>query len=398
MISIKRALSLIESSIDRGEDEFFNVEKLADSLGMTSRHLRRLFQEHLGASPIEIITTQKLHLAKKLILETALPLSEVAHSSGFKSIRRFNEAFKKAYHSPPSEWRQQKNSGKKNDQLILSFPLRQPFDWKSILAFLIRHETHGVEKVLPDRYIRFITDKKSYGKIEISYDKKSSSLKMLLQNVNLIEIRSIISRVKSLFDLNHNPADLPKSKNISPKGIRIPGAFDAYETAISIILGQLISTDQARAKMKSLVLKYGILISKSPDEVYLFPTPNKLKNAQLEELGMTRHKANAIRELSRLIDEKNLVLDHSVDLDETKSLLLKIKGIGAWTTEMIAMRCLGDSDAYPKKDLIVMRAIEAGLVNEEEWSSQRAYLTHILWREYGKKLSKLYAKKSQEIS
>lgn len=187
-------------------------------------------------------------------------------------------------------------------------------------------------------------------------------------------------------------------KNISPKGIRIPGAIDAYETAISIILGQLISTDQARAKMKSLVLKYGILISKSPDEVYLFPTPNKLKNAQLEELGMTRHKANAIRELSRLIDEKNLVLDHSVDLDKTKSLLLKIKGIGAWTTEMIAMRCLGDSDAYPKKDLIVMRAIEAGLVNEEEWSSQRAYLTHILWREYGKKLSKLYAKKSQEIS
>ncbi len=395
-ISVKRALSLIESSINRGEDETFNVEALAESLGMTSRHLRRLFHEHLGASPIEIITTHKLHLAKKLVQETSLSISEIALSAGFKSIRRFNEAFKNYYRSSPSEWRGKRKSVKSGKQLELGLMVRSPFDWKSILAFLGRHETYGVEKVYDDRYVRFIPQKNNYAKIEISYDQKNSSLNLSLSGVELTEIRSLINRIKQLFDVNHNPNDLPKSKRIPPKGIRIPGAFDTYETAVSIILGQLVSTEQAKAKMKSLMLKYGHPVASSPEEVYFFPTPGKLKTAALEELGMTRYKANAIRELSRLIDEEGLQLDQSADINETKKRLLNIKGIGPWTAEMIAMRCLGDSDAYPKKDLIIMRALEAGLVDEEEWSSLKAYLTHILWREYGKSLSKAYTKKSQK--
>jgi AraC family transcriptional regulator of adaptative response / DNA-3-methyladenine glycosylase II len=254
------------------------------------------------------------------------------------------------------------------------------------MAFLGRHETYGLEEVTPDAFIRFLPIKGGYGTLKVTYEEKKSALKVELTDLPLIQIRSLLVKIKALFDVEHNPRDIPKSA----KGIRIPGAFDSFETAVSIILGQLVSTAMAKAKMKELVLKYGKKISaaKTPKEVYLFPSPLILKDAPLEELGMTRHKANAIRELSRLVSLGDLNLTPSSDLELTKEKLLAVKGIGPWTVEMIAKRCLADANAYPKKDLIIARAIESGLVDEEEWSSSKAYLTHILWREYGKSLSK----------
>ena len=163
----------------------------------------------------------------------------------------------------------------------------------------------------------------------MSYEARKSALKLELTNIPLMMARPLISSLKSLFDTEHNPNDLPKSKKVNANGIRIPGSFDNYETAVSIILGQLVSTVQAKAKMKELVLKYGKKISKKTEEkdVYIFPSPTLLKEARLEELGMTRHKANAIRELSRLVESKELVISKTSDLEETRKKLLAIKGL-----------------------------------------------------------------------
>lgn len=390
-VSISRALKIIDEAISENTIEDFNVSILADKLGMTDRHLRRLFEEHLGASPIEIITTKKLHLARKLVMETNRPLSEIALVSGFKSIRRFNEAFKQFYHFSPGLLRKKESKSSYKDQVVLHLMLRAPYDWNSVLAFLARHETYGLEAVNENSFIRYIAHEKGHGNLVVTFDPKKPALRIEINQLPLSLVPSILAKVRLLFDVHHNPSDLPKSKKISPDGIRIPGAFENYETAVSIILGQLVSTVQAKAKMKDLVLKYGKKISgNNPVEVYHFPTPAKLKKAPLEELGMTRHKANAIRELSRLVDEEGLLLSSSVDLESTRETLLAVKGIGPWTVEMIAMRCLGDTNAYPKKDLIIARAIESGFVDEESWSTSKAYLTHMLWREYGKSLSKAH--------
>lgn len=393
-VSVGRALRLIDEAITASSDEELSVQTLAEKLGMSDRHLRRLFEEHLGASPIEIITTKKLHFARLLVMETQGPLADIALAAGFKSVRRFNEAFKEFYNLAPSELRKEHAEKIPKDQIILHLSIRAPYDWASIMAFLGRHETYGLEEVHPDYFLRYIPHGKGYGTLKVSYEPRKSALKLELTNIHLLMVRPLISSLKSLFDTEHNPNDLPKSKKVHANGIRIPGAFDNYETAVSIILGQLVSTVLAKAKMKDLVLKYGKKISKKSEakDVYIFPSPALLKDAKLEELGMTRHKANAIRELSRLVESKEIVISKTADLEETRKKLLAIKGIGPWTVEMIAMRCMGDTNAYPKKDLIIARAIESGLVDEDEWSSSKAYLTHILWREYGKSLSKTGSK------
>ncbi len=353
--SIWRALQIIDET--PGED--LSVENLADKLGMTDRHLRRLFDDHLGASPIEIMITRKLHLARQLISETELSISDIALSVGFRSIRRFNEAFKSLYHAPPTEYR--KGKIKTDPEILrLNVMVRTPYDWKTMMAFLDRHTTFGVELVENDTYIRFIGE----GSVTVSYS-GDGRLELSLEKIPMKDIKNVVNRIKNLFDVNHTPDLLPAKS----KGIRIPGAFDDFETAVSIIIGQLISTSQAKAKIKTLMETFGM-------------NPEVLSTAEIEKIGMTKVKAGAIRELSRLYLAGELNLSRSSDLESTRKKLLSIKGIGPWTVEMIAMRCLGDSDAFPAKELIINRVLEKKLVKEKDWETLRGYLTHYLWREY----------------
>ncbi len=351
--SVSRALKIIE--LTPGEE--LSTPLLAAKLGMTDRHLRRLFEEHLGASPVEIMITKRLHLARQLLSETKEPVSGIAFAVGFKSLRRFNEAFRKLYHAPPTEFRK-KNASDKG--LKLKLLVRAPYDWATMLAFLDRHTTFGQEIVENNSYIRFIGE----GSATVTYNGKSE-LEVTLKNIPVTEIRNVLSRLKNLFDVTHTPALVPSKS----KGIRIPGSFDDFETAVSIIVGQLISTSQAKQKMKLIVETFGL-------------DPKNLMKAEIEKIGMTKIKAGAIRELARLYSKGEIDLSRKAELKETRAQLLSIRGIGPWTVEMIAMRCLGDSDAWPAKDLIIARAINMKLEKEKSWSTFRGYLTHYLWREY----------------
>jgi AraC family transcriptional regulator of adaptative response / DNA-3-methyladenine glycosylase II len=370
-VSVARALRLM----DERAGEPMTVGELANTLGMSDRHLRRLFLEHLGASPVEIMVNRRLHLARQLIVETRQSLTDIAFAAGFQSIRRFNEAFHELYQRPPSAFRKQ-SLEVQAPGLHLRLAVRQPYDWATLLSFLRRHQTYGVEVVDDKSYRRYLPQKdQPSGQLRVAFDK--DALLVEFQNIKLSDLRPLMARLRQLFDADHNPSDLPQNSARAANGIRIPGCFDPFEVAVSIILSQLVSTAHARQMMQKLVLTYGQRLTE--DEIFAFPAPEVLKNAGLEAMGLTRQKSEAIRELSRLVSEGVLQLSSMADLPATRKLLASIPGIGPWTVELIAMRCLGDADAFPRKDLVVERA---DVQDEEHWMSLRSYLTQIIWRDH----------------
>lgn len=383
--TVSRALRLI----DEGTDDELNIESLAATLGVTARHLRRLFGDHLGASPIEIMITRRLHFAKKMILETRLPIAEIAFASGFQSIRRFNEAFKLRFKKSPTAYRDEKTSRMANDVRI-SIPVHSPYDWQTVLAYLKRHETFGVERIDGDQYQRFVpTRDGQYGSFTVARARNKDHLEVVLKDIPLGALRVTLTRLKLLFDTDHNPIHIPRTKHLAAKGIRVPASFDPFETAVSIILSQLVSTENAKNRLKKLIERFGIRLSK-PDElpVYEFPAPTILADAPLEALGLTKTMAGAIRALAVEVRDCHIDFRAPEEFQIATQKLLKLKGVGPWTAAMIAMRCFGNSDAFPATDLIVQRALERKIITETDWLSLRSYLTHCLWRDYSETLSK----------
>lgn len=366
--TVTRALRLIE----RAGDDAPGVEELAAALGVTSRHLRRLFDEHLGASPVEIMITQKLHFARQALAETALPVAEIAFASGFRSLRRFNEAFKERFRATPASIRKSGGAAATSDILALKIPIRAPYDWTTTLAYLARHEAFGIERVQAGTYRRFLPRGKSFGSVLVAPAKKGDALTATFAGIPLGDVRAALARLKLLFDTDHNPDDLP----VDGKGIRVPASFDPFETAVSIVLSQLVSTTNAKARLARLVECYGQRLGAFEGApVYAFPAPAVLKDAPLEELGLTRTMSAALRELASQVNAGNL------DVSAESARLGAIKGIGPWTEAMIAMRCAANPDAFPAGDLIVRRALDQKTIDPTLWTTSRAYLVHSLWRD-----------------
>ena len=380
---VSNGLRLIEESSDDNQ----SVEFLAHSLGISGRHLRRVFDKQLGASPIEIMQTRKLHLAKQLILETRKPITEIAFAAGFNSVRRFNESFKSSYRLTPSELR--KNGAvqtHKEDEITLTLLVREPYDFPSVLSYLRRHAAQGIEKVGSHFYERYIPNKQSFSTVRVTINKSRNALMVNLRGFELNHICPVLVKLRRLFDVDHNPAHLPKTLKSEHAGVRAPGSFDPFEAAVSIILGQLVSIKQATGKLAELIQQFGAPIDGKA--IYRFPSPSELMTEEIEKIGITRTKAGAIRALSRMVHNHELHLSYSPDAAETRKQLLSIRGIGPWTTEMIMMRCLGDADAFPESDLIIRRALEQNLVDETQWRTNRSYMTHHIWNEFAETLSR----------
>jgi AraC family transcriptional regulator of adaptative response / DNA-3-methyladenine glycosylase II len=395
---IGRALSLIS----RGEVDACPLDELSARLGISSRHLRRLFEEHLGASPIEVIASQRLHIAKHLLSGSDLPVTEIALASGYRSIRRFNEEFKERFRCSPSSLRSRGSSKKISDSpfVFLEIPVVAPFDWDSILAFLGRHRIDGVESIIDNKYRRCFSIGAASGALEVGFESKKARLLVRASISDFRYLRGTIEKVRDLFDARLNPhTHLDTLDERDPiaecyrdcLGIRIPGAWDPFETAIGIVLSQLVSVEQARAKVRKLVESFGRSIQ---NPVFgecsrLFPEPKALIGADLKHIGLTKVREQAVRELAKRVAEQKLNLTRSADIEETRRALLAIPGIGPWTTELIAMRCLGDTNAFPKNDLIIKRALEFHQTKkQEDWSPWNAYITLTLWKKYAATLSR----------
>ena len=264
------------------------MEDLSDRLGVTSRHLRRLFSKHIGASPLAVAHTQRLHFAKRLIDETSLPLSQVASAAGYGSIRRFNDAFRKTYGRPPRELRKidhEDLSIKADATLSVRLPYRFPFDWQALLAFFSARVTPGVEAVDEESYRRTLRIDGKHAIVEVCPDPKPGYLILTLHGVSTGALFETVQRAREVFDLDAPVDDVESVLRADPllcsslkshPGIRVPGAWDGFELTIRAILGQQISVKGATTLAGRIAKRYGDVLQHGANDHSvlhrLFPT------------------------------------------------------------------------------------------------------------------------------
>jgi AraC family transcriptional regulator of adaptative response / DNA-3-methyladenine glycosylase II len=404
---VQRALKLIalQSTAADSTIDHKNEEKFAEIFGLSARHLRRLFQEELRLTPKQILDHHRLNLARKLILETNLPFTEIAFTSGYASIRRFNDAIQNRFKRTPTELRGKKKNLEDGISLKLSF--RPPFDWNSLLHYYESHRIVGIETVTDQTYSRVFKMDNTVGMFQLElHPSEINSLKLSIFCDNPKYLGAIVQKVRAMFDLDSDPLLIANafqhSKLLtrlmrSHPGLRLPRAWDAYEACVCTLLGQLVSITQAGKLVHQLIQTYGqeILHPISGEKIRLFPKPEIIAKAKLTEIGTTEARKDALRELSARVVSKKISLDSTQDPNAFREALLEIKGMGPWTAEYISLRALGDTNAFPGSDLILKRALDLypdhGIENTQPW---RAYGAIYLWKEFAKTLSGSKRKKS----
>ena len=401
--TVSRALRLIQGGALDGE----SVEALAARLGIGARHLSRLFLAHLGATPGQVAQTRRLQLAKKLLDETHLPIGEIALAAGFGSIRRFNEVLLATYGRPPHAIRKDPPEAPAGDELRLRLSFRPPFDWPALRRFLADHAAPGVERVAGDTFERTIEVDGRAGLLAVRPlpDGRHLELALRFPDVAPALVR-ITARVRRLFDLDADPLTIEHDLGRDPAlaaslrarpGLRVPGAWDGFELAVRAILGQGVSVAGARTFAGRLVERYGGRLAEAPDAelARTFPGPEALAKAELEALGVLPARASAIRELARCVAAKALDLETPRDLGAFVAEISRLGGIAGWTAHYVALRGLGDPDAFPASDLgllggarELLGADADGLTpaklerRAEAWRPWRGYAAMHLWQAY----------------
>jgi AraC family transcriptional regulator, regulatory protein of adaptative response / DNA-3-methyladenine glycosylase II len=388
---------LAQSAAILMEEETFNeagIEGIASRLGVTARHLRRVFQEEFGVPPIAFAQTQRLLMAKRLLTDTSLSVTDIAFTAGFNSLRRFDALFKERYRLSPREMR--KSSGPDPQSDVLSFDLsyRPPYDWGALIEFLSARSIYGVETVDKLSYRRIVriplNGQAHEGWVEITPDQRRHVMKVKLSSTLGKVIPGVLSRVKHLMDLSCNPeqirADLGQLA-IRP-GLRVPGAFDGFEIAVRAVLGQQVSVAAARTLAGRFAAAFGTRVNSPFDTLSTaFPLPDQVANqeiAKITVLGVLPTRARTILELANALNQGVIILTPGVDVTATIEKLQSIAGIGQWTAQYIAMRALAWPDAFPHTDLGVMKALgernpKLVLQAGEAWRPWRAYAVMHLW-------------------
>lgn len=398
---VQRALQLISQNVMFD----MNVEIFAKQLKMSSRHLRRLFEKEMGLSPKKISDLHRLNFALKLISETSLELTAVAMSAGFGSLRRFNDAFKKRYHLSPSVVRKSKLPMAEN-VFTLHLAYRPPFDWKDLLRFYSKHHIPFVEEVSDSHYQRVFKVDSSIGLFSLQNDEKKAQLELKVYCHDPKVLFTIVNRVRKMFDLNSDPLLISNQFSIFPflnqlweefPGLRIAKGWDPFEIAVGTILGQVVSVKQASRLMGDLVKNYGekIYHPLTNAETFLFPTPEVLVKASLDEIKTTGQRKKTIKELCQSLIEKKISFAEYQEPEDFKKQLKTLKGIGNWSAEYISLRGLGETNAFPKDDLILKRALSLNfqLFDPNLLEPWRGYLAVYLWKKYAEILSKQRVKK-----
>jgi AraC family transcriptional regulator of adaptative response / DNA-3-methyladenine glycosylase II len=411
--TVSRALRLIgESGLEDG-----GVESLAERLGVGSRHLRRLFVRHLGATPIAVAQTRRLHFAKKLIDETTLPMHQIAVASGFGSVRRFNAGILKVYHRTPTQIRRlaHQTGTQAGNQYLFRLHFRPPYHWQAMLDFLAPRATPGVEVVEDSTYRRSITANGFEGYFEVSLDPSRDALLVRIDFPDPRSLFGIVERIRAMFDLNADWTSIVKTLRSDPAlsasvhadpGVRVPGCWNGFELAVRAILGQQVTVRGATSLAGRLVAAFGKKFDRPKGLTHLFPSPEALASAKLTSVGLTSARAETIRALASAVRSGKIKFEGVVDSDQFLGRLCEIPGIGAWTAQYVAMRALGEPDAFPSSDLGLLRALSLSSAREverraEPWRPWRAYAAMYLWRMAGKQTAegkRKPAEKSDHIS
>jgi AraC family transcriptional regulator of adaptative response / DNA-3-methyladenine glycosylase II len=390
---VSRALRLIAE----GALQEQSVAGLSDRLGVSARHLDRLFRIHLGASPIAVARASRLHFAKQLISDTNLPMFRVAQASGFRSVRRFNDSIRKLYGRTPSELRRLRPAAlrSRQDEYVFRLTYRSPYDWESLLAFLGTRAIPGIEEVVSGVYRRSFALEERHGILEVRHAKSAQALDVRVRFSEPLSLLPIVTRLRGMFDLTADPSAITQHFCRDPllgpltkkyPGLRVPGAWDGFELAVRAILGQQVSVAAASTLAGRLTQRLGEPLSMSDKGglSFVFPTAQALADVRLK--GLPQVRARAIRTLARAVVSGHLTFAETDE--ESLASLARVRGIGEWTVQYIAMRSLRQPDAFPSNDLVLLREagqgkrLTATALRElaERWRPWRAYAALYLWR------------------
>jgi AraC family transcriptional regulator of adaptative response / DNA-3-methyladenine glycosylase II len=400
--TVTRGLALIAEGTLDGEDA--SVERLAERLGVGERQLRRLFQQHLGASPIAVAQTRRVLFAKQLIHETRLPMTEVALAAGFGSVRRFNEAFQRLYARPPSALRRTKGavSAGADGGVSVRLRYRSPYDFSAMLAFLGARAIDGVERVEGQRYFRTLRHDDTLGSVEVAQLARAESLVATLRFPNVKVLPGVIARIRRAFDVDVDvaavEAHLGRDPWLAPlvaarPGLRAAGAWDGFELGVRAVLGQQVSLAAARTLCGKLVRLCGTPLpasgGSSPPLAFAFPTPAEVHAAKLEALGMPQARRRALTALATAALDDPELFRPLGSVEETVARLRAVPGLGAWSAHYIALRAAREPDAFPASDLGLLRGATRGGARRvtakelerrsERWRPFRAYAAEQLW-------------------
>ncbi|MBV9098424.1 MAG: DNA-3-methyladenine glycosylase 2, partial [Frankiaceae bacterium] len=372
--------------IQSGVVDTEGVPGLARRLAVSERHLHRILVAEIGVGPLRLARTRRAQTARMLVEHTDLPLSTVAFSAGFASIRQFNDVMAAEFGCPPSELRRRPaGNGEASGTLTLRLPMRLPFAAEPLLAFLGARTVPGVEDFDGTVFRRVIDQS------VVELEPADSYVVARIDVDDVRRVAPVVARCRRLLDLDADPHAVDEVLGADPMlhasveatpGIRVPGAVDGFELAVRAILGQQVSVAAAHTFADRLVERCGKPLTVARGALtHAFPDAAAVADADLDGLGLTGGRIRTLRALAHAVADDGLVIDPVADRDDVRRQLLALPGVGPWTADYIAMRALGDPDAFPATDLVIARAIgSGGAARAEQWRPWRAYAAMHLWR------------------
>ena len=393
----QHAARLLDSP-DAWGDEVPSVAGLAARLGVSDRHLRRVFEAELGVSPMDWLQTRRLLAAKQLLADTRLPVAQVALAAGFASLRRFNAAFAAQYRMSPTALRRDGSEAKPGDGIAVTLGYRPPYDVREMLQFLQQRGIAGVEQIDQSTHTVARTlrlDDDTRGWIACRFEPEQHRVQVRVADSLAPQLPRVIARVRAWLDLDADPAaihavlgaDFP-----ALAGLRVPGTLDGFELAVRAVLGQQVTVAAARTLTTRLVERFGTPLATPIDGLTrLFPSPAALAAAsgdELGQLGLVRQRQAAIHALAQAVSSGQISMHAGADVAATMDALKALPGIGAWTADYIALRALRWPDAFPAGDVALQKALSpdgqrltarAAEGRAERWRPWRAYAVIRAW-------------------
>lgn len=403
-----RVADLLVQRLEEGAiDETESLEEVASQFNLSLRQLRRIVHKELGVSPLELRQTRRLLLAKQLLTETSLPITEIAYASGFTSLRRFNDVFSRCYRMSPGRLR--KTAGTDDIALsltstsMLELSYRPPYDWQLMLDFLRQRAMLHVEYIDGASYGRTVSLGKYRGWIRVTQHAKKPALQVEFTHSLLAVLPMLLRRLRNLFDLDAQPehidAALRQDSLLADSvanfpGLRVPGAFDGFEMAVRAILGQQITVKAATTLSGRFANAFGEPIDTPfPELSRLAPGAARIHTATLDEvasLGIISARSKCILALAEACRGGTLILDACPWPQKIIEQLKALPGIGDWTAQYVAMRALRWPDAFPAGDIIIrnnLGGVSAKVAEQRAavWQPWRSYAVMHIWRSLGKK-------------
>ena len=393
----QHAARLLDSP-DAWGDEVPSVAGLAARLGVSDRHLRRVFEAELGVSPMDWLQTRRLLAAKQLLADTRLPVAQVALAAGFASLRRFNAAFAAQYRMSPTALRRDGSEAKPGDGIAVTLGFRPPYDVREMLQFLQQRGIAGVEQIDQSTHTVARTlrlDDDTRGWIACRFEPEQHRVQVRVAESLAPQLPRVIARVRAWLDLDADPAaihavlgaDFP-----ALAGLRVPGTLDGFELAVRAVVGQQVTVAAARTLTTRLVERFGTPLATPIDGLTrLFPSPAALAAAsgdELGQLGLVRQRQAAIHALAQAVSSGQISMHAGADVAATMDALKALPGIGAWTADYIALRALRWPDAFPSGDVALQKALSpdgqrltarAAEGRAERWRPWRAYAVIRAW-------------------